>query len=358
MPRAREFGVPFDGTPGALNAVTDVAGVEVGHATVRSEEGRQPVVRTGVTALLPRGRAGVGDPVYAGVFSLNGNGEMTGTHWIEESGFLEGPVLLTNTHSVGVVRDAAVAWMLERRTAPAGEDWWSLPVVAETWDGWLSDIDGFHVRAEHAIAALEAARGGAVGEGSVGGGTGMIGFEFKGGIGTSSRVVRSAGSSCVVGALAQVNFGLRDQLLIAGVPVGREIPLESPRRREAGSIIALLATDAPLLPHQCRRLARRAALGIARTGSIAANSSGDLFLAFSTGSPGVWAARETYRAEAIPNAAMTPLFAAAVEATEEAVINALFAGKTTTGPQDRVVPGLPHERVRELLRRFGRIPAG
>jgi L-aminopeptidase/D-esterase-like protein len=354
MPRARELGVPFDGVPGPLNAVTDVAGVEVGHATVLSEEGREPVVRTGVTAVLPRGRAGVTDPVFAGVFSLNGNGEMTGTHWIEESGFLEGPVLLTNTHSVGIVRDAAVAWMMKRRGASV-EDWWSLPVVAETWDGWLSDIDGFHVRAEHAVAALESARGGPVVEGSVGGGTGMIGYEFKGGIGTSSRAVVSAGALRVVGALAQVNFGLRGQLQIAGVPVGREIPLESPRSREAGSIIVVLATDAPLLPHQCRRLARRGALGIARTGAIAANSSGDLFLAFSTGSPGAWAARESFRAEAVANAAMTPLFAAAVEAAEEAVINALFAGTTTTGLRGRVVPGLPHERVREVLRRYGRI---
>jgi L-aminopeptidase/D-esterase-like protein len=354
MPRARELGVPFDGVPGLLDAVTDVAGVEVGHATVLSEEGREPVVRTGVTALLPRGRA-VDDPVFAGVFSLNGNGEMTGTHWIEESGFLEGPVLLTNTHSVGVVRDAAVAWMLERRDPAAVEDWWSLPVVAETWDGWLSDIDGFHIRAEHAVAALDAARGGAVAEGGVGGGTGMVGFGFKGGIGTASRVVSSAGAPRCVGALAQVNFGLREQLTIAGVPVGRAIEEEAPRRREAGSIIVVLATDAPLLPHQCRRLARRAALGIARTGSIAANSSGDLFLAFSTGSPGAWAAREVYRADAIPNGAMTPLFAAAVEATEEAVINALFAGKTTTGPRGRVVPGLPHERVLDLLRRHRRI---
>jgi L-aminopeptidase/D-esterase-like protein len=355
MPRARELGVPFDGTPGPENAVTDVAGVEVGHVTLKSEGETEPVVRTGVTALLPRGRAGVADPVYAGVATLNGNGEMTGTHWIEEGGFLEGPILLTNTHSVGVVRDAAVAWMQTRRAGESREDWWSLPVVAETWDGWLSDIDGFHVRAEHAIAALDSARGGPVAEGSVGGGTGMIGFEFKGGIGTSSRITSSAGAPRRVGALAQVNFGLRPLLTIAGVPVGREIPEGAPLSRDGGSIIVLLATDAPLLPHQCRRMARRAALGIARTGGIAANSSGDLFLAFSTGNRGVWAARETYRAEAVANEAMTPLFAAAVEATEEAIVNALVAGETTSGPRGRVVPALPHARLRDVLARYGRL---
>ncbi|MFN0110998.1 MAG: P1 family peptidase, partial [Blastocatellia bacterium] len=282
-PRARDLGIPFDGVPGKLNAITDIAGIEVGHTTLISGEGKLQVgvgpVRTGVTAVLPRGKAS-NDPVFAGWFSLNGNGEMTGTTWIEESGFLEGPVMITNTSSVGVVRDAVIAWQSKQFGKTMQP--WGLPVVAETYDGWLNDIGGFHVKPEHAFAALDNAKSGAVAEGNVGGGTGMIAFEFKGGIGTASRKLSERAGGYIVGALAQANFGLRSQLLIAGAPVGREITDEAFRSRENGSIIIVVATDAPLVAHQLKRLARRAAMGLARTGSTAGNGSGDIFIAFST----------------------------------------------------------------------------
>lgn len=380
-PRARELGVPFDGTPGPLNAITDVAGVEVGHVTLISgagklEVGRGPV-RTGVTAILPRGKGAAAAPVFAGVFSLNGNGEMTGTAWIEESGFLDSPILLTNTHSVGVVRDAVIGW----QTRALGKDlpnvFWSLPVVAETWDGWLNDINGFHVKPEHVVAALEGARGGAVTEGSVGGGTGMISYEFKGGIGTASRKLAADIGGYTVGALVQANHGIRRQLTIAGVPVGREIGGGTRKSAsldalgpatasagETGSIIIVVATDAPLLPHQLKRLARRASLGLARTGSISGNGSGDIFLAFSTAnvaaaraetSPGEMNPRPA-DVQALTNGAMTPLFESTVEATEEAIINALFAGETMTGRDDHVVEGLPAARVQEILKKYNRAP--
>src|SRR5262245_3861242 len=301
-PRARDLGVPFDGTPGAFNAITDVKGVEVGHTTLISGEGKLEVgkgpIRTGVTAIHPRGKTS-NDPVFAGWFSLNGNGEMTGTTWIEESGFLEGPVMITNTSSVGVVRDAVIAW--QSRQFSKTMQPWGLPVVAETWDGWLNDIGGFHVKERHAFDALDNAGSGSVAEGAVGGGTGMVCFEFKGGIGTASRKLNERQGGYTVGALVQSNFGLRYQLQIAGAPVGREIPEGAYRQREYGSIIIVVATDAPLMPHQLKRLARRAAMGLARTGSSAGNSSGDIFLAFSTANPNAAKSVGTAQLLMLPN---------------------------------------------------------
>jgi L-aminopeptidase/D-esterase-like protein len=345
--RARDLGVSFEGTPGPLNAITDVGGVAVGYSTIIEGAG----VRTGVTAILPRGKD-VNDPVFSGWFPLNGNGEMTGTTWIEESGFLEGPIMLTNTHSVGVVRDAVVAWQVKmgRLFQP-----FSYPIVAETYDGQLNDINGFHVRAEHAVAAIEAAKGGAIAEGNVGGGTGMVCFQFKGGTGTASRVTSDdGGESFTVGALVQANFGLRHQLTIAGVPVGKAIPkvAEGAPAREQGSIIVVVATDAPLLPHQLKRLARRAAMGLARTGSCAGNGSGDIMIALSTANPGAASQESAATVQMLPNARITQLFDATVFATEEAIINALVAAETMTGYQNRMVEALPHDRVRALLRRW------
>jgi L-aminopeptidase/D-esterase-like protein len=357
-PRGRDLGIPFDfGTPGAANAITDVPGVEVGHVTLVQGDS----VRTGVTAVLPRGRGDAGkEPCFAGYYSLNGNGEMTGVAWVEEAGVLEGPVLVTNTNAVGVVRDAVIQYAHQRWGSAGGwsDAIWSLPVVAETWDGGLNDIYGGHVKTEHARQAIEAARPGPVAEGAVGGGTGMICYEFKGGIGSASRVLPAAGGGFTVGVLVQANFGLRHQLRIAGVPVGAEIREGAERVADAGSIIILVATDAPLLPHQLKRLARRAALGLARTGSVAGNGSGDLFLAFSTANPRAGAAEGTVALEMLPNARMGGLFEATVGATEEAVVNALVAGRTMTGYKGYTVPGLPHDRVVELLRRHGRLQGG
>jgi L-aminopeptidase/D-esterase-like protein len=289
------------------------------------------------------------DPVFAGLFSLNGNGELTGAHWIEESGFLDGPVLLTNTHSVGVVRDAAIAW--RHRNFKGGPwDLWSLPVVAETWDGFLNDIDGFHVKPEHVFRALDEARAGPVEEGSVGGGTGMVCNEFKGGIGSASR----RADAFTVGALVQCNFGRRANLTIAGAPVGREIP-GSVHPREQGSIIIVIATDAPLLPHQLKRLARRAALGLARLGSVSGNGSGDLFVAFSTANPGAADPKRDATLTMVSNDRMDPLFQATVEATEEAIVNAMVVNDTMVGVDGHRAEALPHDRLREVLRRYGRL---
>jgi D-aminopeptidase len=362
--RARDLRIPFDGTPGKLNAITDVAGVEVGFTTLISGEGKLEAgkgpVRTGVTAIVPRGHESFNDPVYAGTFSLNGNGEMTGTAWVEESGFLEGPIILTNTHSVGLARDAVIAWRLAHGAADITGYWWSLPVVAETWDGWLNDINGFHVKAADVAHALDSARGGPVAEGSIGGGTGMICYEFKGGTGTASRVIAVAGGadpssrSYTIGALVQANCGRRAQLMIAGVPIGKEIP-GSVYPKETGSIIIVIATDAPLLPHQLKRLARRAGLGLARTGSISGNGSGDLFLAFSTANPGAAdPAQPTHRVEIVPNDRLDPIFDATVQAVEEAIVNALVDNRSMTGRDDHRVEALPHERVRELLKKYNR----
>jgi len=358
--RARDLGIPFEGTPGKLNGITDVPGVEVGYTTLISGEGKLEVgkgpVRTGVTAILPRGHSSLNDPVYAGLFSLNGNGEMTGTAWVEESGFLEGPIVITNTHSVGVARDAVIAWQVKQGTG--SQTLWSLPVVAETWDGWLNDINGFHVRPEDVWHALDTAHSGAIEEGSVGGGTGMICYEFKGGNGTASRKIDIRVSkdapprSFVVGVFLQANFGRRPQLVIAGVPVGKEIPGEV-YKKENGSCIAVVATDAPLLPNQLKRLARRISLGIARTGTISGNSSGDLFIAFSTANPNVASADQiTHDVQTIPNDLMDPLFTGVVQATEEAVVNALVDNHSMTGRDNHRVEALPHNRLREIMKRF------
>jgi D-aminopeptidase len=363
--RARDLGVPFDGTPGQLNAITDVAGIEVGYTTIIRGEGKLVVgkgpVRTGVTAIIPRGHDSLNDPVYAGMFSLNGNGEMTGTHWIEESGFLEGPVVITNTHSVGVARDAVIAWRIKHGAADASGYWWSLPLVAETWDGWLNDTNGFHVKPEDVFHALDSAHGGAIEEGSVGGGTGMICYEFKGGSGTSSRQIEiKAGKdkpveSYTVGVFVQANFGRRALLAIAGVPVGKEIP-GTVYGEDTGSCIAVVATDAPLLSSQLKRLARRVSLGLARTGTISGNGSGDLFIAFSTANKNVWAADQvTHSVQTIPNDLMDPIFNGVVQATEEAVVNALVDNQTMTGADNHRVDALPHDRLRELLKKYNRL---
>jgi D-aminopeptidase len=354
-PRARDLGVPFEGTPGPFNAITDVKGVEVGHTTLIAGEGKLDVgkgpVRTGVTAILTRGKQ-TADPVFAGWFSLNGNGEMTGTTWIEESGLLEGPVMLTNTSSVGTVRDAVVKWWGKRHQT---QQPWVLPVVAETYDGYLNDTFGFHVGDKHAFEALDSASGGRVVEGSVGGGTGMTCFEFKAGIGTASRQLKEKQGGYTVGVLVQANFGMREQLLVAGAPVGREILEGRYKKREDGSIIIVVATDAPLLPHQLKRLARRATLGLGRTGSTAGNGSGDLFLAFSTANAGAAKAEGLRQATFLPNERLDPLFEATVQATEEAIINSLVAGRTMTGRDEHKVQGLPHDRLREVLKKYNRL---
>ena len=365
-PRARDLGVPFDGTPGVLDAITDVPGVTVGHTTLISGEGKLQIgkgpVRTGVTALLPRGKNSMNDPVFAGWWSLNGNGEMTGTTWVEESGFLEGPVMITNTHSVGVVRDAVIQWRVAHGQPDPTGYWWSLPVVAETWDGWLNDINGFHVKPEHVFHAIDSARPGPVAEGSVGGGTGMICNEFKGGIGTSSRKfdVKLDGSY-TVGVLVQCNYGVRPNLRISGVPVGQEIP-EDPAYASAsfgqvdrGSIIVIVATDAPLVAHQLKRLARRVSLGLGRNGSISGNGSGDIFIAFPTANPGAAAADHVVDLKMLPNDKIEPVFAATVQATEEAIINAMVAADTMTGIENHRVVALSHERLRAVLKKYNRL---
>ena len=356
--RARDLGVPFEGTPGPLNAITDVKGVEVGHTTLISGEGALKVgmgpVRTGVTAVLPRGR-GNSDPVFAGWFTENGNGEMTGTTWVEESGFLEGPVMITNTHSVGVVRDAVIAWRVKNGQPKNSEYWWSLPVVAETWDGWLNDVNGFHVHPEHVFAALDNARPGPVEEGNVGGGTGMICYEFKGGIGTASRKLPERKGGYTVGVLLQCNHGSRHELRIAGAPVGREIRDEPAYGRDNGSIIVVVATDAPLLPHQMKRIARRVTLGLGRNGSTAGNGSGDIFIAFSTANPGAFDAKKTTRPEMMANDQLDPLFEATVQAVEEAEVNALVAAKTMVGIANHRVIALPHDRLRAVLEKYNRL---
>jgi L-aminopeptidase/D-esterase-like protein len=356
--RARELGVPFDGVPGQLNAITDVRGVEVGQTTIIQGEGKLVVgegpVRTGVTAILPLGRANADTPVPAAVFSLNGNGEMTGSAWVEESGFLEGPILLTNTHSVGVVRDAVVEWGTKKFP---GTEHFSLPVVAETWDGQLNDIDGFHVTKEHVFYALDNARGGPIAEGNVGGGTGARAFGFKAGIGTSSRLLTYQGGEFCIGVLVQANMARRQNLIVAGVPVGKEIsdlqPLVHRDPGKEGSILVIIATNVPLLPHQLKRVAKRAALGIARTGTVSTNSSGDLFLAFSTASPSAVGDREQW--SVVRNDDLDPALSATVEATEEAIINALLAAETMRGANDNTFYALPHDRLREILKKYNRL---
>ena len=367
-PRARDLGVPFDGAPGPLNAITDVKGVEVGHTTLISGNGPLKVgvgpIRTGVTAILPRGRSNVADPVFAGWFSLNGNGEMTGTTWVEESGFLDGPVMITNTHSVGVVRDAVIQWRIQHGPPDESGYWWSLPVVAETWDGELNDTNGFHVKPEHAFHALDSAHSGPVEEGNVGGGTGMICSEFKGGIGTASRIVKIKDASYTVGVLVQCNYGVRSQLRIAGAPVGKEIQdgasreqyqSEQYQKKDIGSIIVVVATDVPLVGQQLKRLARRAALGLGRNGSFSGDGSGDIFIAFSAANPGAGKPTGVHQISTLANDELDPIFLATVQATEEAIINALVAAEDMTGINDKTVIALPHDRLREVLKKYNRL---
>lgn len=353
-PRARDLGIPFEGVPGALNAITDIEGVAVGYSTLIRGKGRE-AVRTGVTAILPR-RSAPNASVFAGTFSLNGNGEMTGTIWIEESGFLEGPILITNTHSVGMARDSTIAWQIERGHVNRAAYWWALPVVAETWDGVLNDINGFHVRPEHVFAALDDAHGGAIAEGAVGGGTGMICHEFKCGTGTSSRALEIGGKTYRLGVLVQANYGSRGELRVAGVPVGQHLrnDLLWKEPRDQGSIIIVVATDAPLLPHQLKRLARRAALGLGRNGSYAGNGSGDIFIAFSTANAGA-NQLETATLTALGNEQMDPLFIATVQAVEESIINAMVAAETMVGRNGAKALAIDHEALRQVLKQYGRL---
>ena len=354
--RARDLGVPFDGAPGPFNAITDIAGIEVGHTTLIEGDS----VRTGVTVIWPRGRQS-DDPTFGGWFSLNGNGEMTGTTWVEESGFVDSPIFITNTHSVGTVRDSYIRWQADHHRRPGtnsvGDGFWSLPIVAETYDGFLNDTNGQHVKPQNVFDAIEQARSGPVAEGNVGGGTGMICFGFKGGIGTSSRVA----GKYRVAALVQCNCGSKRQLTIAGVPVGLELdrpavasipkPLE-----DRGSIIIVIATDAPLLPNQTKRLARRASLGLARLGSVSGNGSGDIFIAFSTANPKAAApSGELASISMLPNDALGPIFEATVQATEEAIVNAMVGARDMTGVSGHTVTALPHDGLRQTLQKYNRL---
>ena len=359
-PRARDLGVILEGTTGSLNAITDVPGVQVGHRTLISGDS----VRTGVTAVWPRGKSS-GDPVFGGFFAQNGNGDMTGTHWLRESGFLDGPVLITNTHSVGVVRDAYLGWLVKNhRTSGTNSfagGFYAYPIVAETYDGRLNDINGFHVKPADVEAALDAAAPGPVAEGNVGGGTGMVCYGFKGGIGTSSRKLAGAEGGYTVGVLVQCNCGRRTQLRIGGLPVGQELNAPLPQaaapadhREDVGSIIIVVATDAPLLPHQVERLARRATLGLARTGSSSGNGSGDIFIAFSTGNPHAAAAKAAVNVAMVPNDSLDPVFEATVQATEEAIINAMVGAETMTGAHGSRVVALPHDQLENMLKKYNR----
>lgn len=367
--RARDLGVPFPGTPGLNNAITDVQGVEVGYSTIISGNGENIVgqgpVRTGVTAIFPRGKAGKFNPVFANWYSLNGNGEMTGTTWITESGFLETPIMITNTNSVGEVRQAVLKWFVDTNWYK-GDDWWyTYPVVAETYDGFLNDIYGFHVQEEHVLEAIENASGGKIQEGNVGGGTGMMCLGFKGGTGTSSRVVTIEGSEYTLGVLVQSNFGARSSLKVAGVPVGLELrdtlanelnlPPQSYRKEGDGSIIVVVATDAPLLPYQLKRIAHRVPLGIGNTGGYGGNSSGDIFIAFSTANPDAFQREKTTAVDFLPNDLINPLFEATVQAVEEAIINAMVAAETMEGINGNKSYAIPHESLVKVLKKYNRI---
>ena len=365
-PRARDLGIPLDGTPGRYNAITDVAGVTVGLSTIITGEGPlivgQGPVRTGVTAIHPRG-AGNNDAVFAGWYTLNGNGEMTGTTWVEESGFLETPILITNTFSVGVVRDATIAWMDDTGYADPifSSLWYTYPLVAETYDGVLNDIVGQHVTADHVVHALNSAASGPVQEGNVGGGTGMICHGFKCGTGTSSRKVRGPAGEFTVGVLVQANYGGRAEFTVAGVPVGREITdLRGEYNfqrsdEEQGSIIVILATDAPFLPHQLKRLAKRIPLAIGRMGGQGGNGSGDIFLTFSTANEDAHAREGIRNLEMVPNDQIGPFFSATIQATEEAILNAMIAAETLTGINGNTAHALPHDRLRDVMRKYNRL---
>ena len=364
-PRARDIGIPFDGTTGKFNAVTDVKGVEVGYSTIISGTGKnirgKGPVRTGVTAILPRGKNN--NPVYANWYTLNGNGEMTGTTWVTESGFLEGPVMITNTNSVGTVRDAVLKWYV--KTGWYKEDfWYTYPVVAETYDGFLNDIYGFHVKESNAYEALDSAKSGFIKEGNVGGGTGMMCLGFKGGSGTSSRVIKINDSAYTVGVFVQSNFGRKRNLTIAGVPIGKELidtlnnELKAPpsyRQEGDGSIIVVVATDAPLLPHQLKRIAQRVTLGIGIVGGQGTNGSGDIFIAFSTANPSAFQRNNFTKVDELPNDLINPLFEATVQATEEAIVNAMVAAETMEGINGNKSYALPHKLVIDILKKYNRI---
>lgn len=365
--RARDIGIPFDGQTGKYNAITDVQGVEVGYSTIISGQGKnvlgQGPVRTGVTAILPRGRNN--NPVFANWYSLNGNGEMTGTTWITESGFLETPVMITNTNSVGVVRDAVLKWFVDKKWYKNESFWYTYPVVAETYDGFLNDIYGFHVKETHAWEALNTAASGAVREGNIGGGTGMMCLGFKGGTGTSSRIIKIKDSTYTVGVLVQSNFGSKRNLTIAGVPIGKELmdtlktefkaPPASYRQEGDGSIIVVVATDAPLLPHQLKRLAARVPIGIGKVGGLGENGSGDIFIAFSTANPSAFNRDNFTLVEQLPNDLINPLFEATVQAVEESIINAMTAAETMEGINGNKSYALPHQAVINILKKYKRI---
>jgi D-aminopeptidase len=368
-PRARDLGVPFSGTTGQWNSITDVKGVEVGYTTIISGSGENIVgkgpVRTGVTAIFPRGKANKFSPVFANWYSLNGNGEMTGTTWITESGFLETPIMITNTNSVGVVRDAVLKWYVDTDWY-SGEEWWyTYPVVAETYDGFLNDIYGFHVKEEHVLEAITNASSGKIAEGNVGGGTGMMVLGFKGGTGTSSRIIQIGNSTFTMGALVQANFGERNSLTIAGVPVGQvlkdtlndelNLPPQSYRKKGDGSIIVVLATDAPLLPHQLKRLAQRISLGIGRTGGYGRNGSGDIFIAFSTANPDAFQRYDSSEVNMLPNDLIDPLLEGTVQVVEEAIINAMVAAETMEGINGNKSYALPHGLLVEVLKKYNRL---
>jgi D-aminopeptidase len=359
-PRARDLGIPFDGTPGPFNAITDVAGVTVGHHTLIEDLPNGRSARTGVTAILPLGRDSLMHPVFGAWFSLNGCGEMTGTTWLEESGQLEGPVMLTNTHSVGTVHQATIEWRIGQGGPDASGYYWSAPVVAETWDGPLNDVNGFHVTSAHVASALEGAKIGPVAEGNIGAGTGVVCYDFKCGIGTASRVVKVLGETYTLGVLVQANHGARDELRISGVPVGRHVATNQTVETSTtavgknSSIIIVVATDAPLLPHQLNRVVKRAALGLARTGAVAHNGSGDIFVAFTTAEKSLGRVDRVMTHKSVPNEVIDPLFTATVQATEEAIVNALIAARDMTGNQGHSAKAIPHDALMEILERYGR----
>ncbi len=368
-PRARDLGVPFNGTTGQWNSITDVKGVEVGYSTILSGSGENIIgkgpVRTGVTAIFPRGKAQKFSPVFANWYSLNGNGEMTGTTWLTESGFLETPIMITNTNSVGVVRDAVLKWYVDTDWYKGEEMWYTYPVVAETYDGFLNDIYGFHVKEEHVLEAITNAASGKIAEGNVGGGTGMRCLGFKGGTGTSSRIIKIADSTYTVGVLVQANFGRKPSLTIAGVPVGTELmdtlnnelklPPQSYRKEGDGSIIVVVATDAPLLPHQLKRIANRVPIGIGLTGGIGTNGSGDIFIAFSTANPDAFQRDDFSEVDMLPNDLIDPLLEATVQSVEEAIINAMIAAETMEGINGNKSYALPHGLLVEVLKKYNRL---
>ena len=365
-PRARDIGVQFEGTPGRFNAITDVKGVEVGHSTIiigsgKNEIGKGPV-RTGVTAIFPRGKKF--NPVYANWYSLNGNGEMTGTTWVTESGFLETPIMITNTNSVGVVRDAVLKWFVDTNWYGDDQWWYTYPVVGETYDGFLNDIYGFHVQEKHVYEAIENAKSGPVAEGNIGGGTGMLTLGFKGGIGTSSRKVKINNKTYTLGAIVQSNFGSKRNLTISGVPIGKELkdtlnlsfnaPPANKRQEGDGSIIVIVATDAPLFPHQLKRIAHRIPLGIGAVGGRGSNGSGDIFLAFSTANPKAFNRKNSGTVKTFPNDKISPLFEATVQVVEESIVNAMIAAETMEGINNNKAYALPHGKLMEILKKYNR----